>query len=45
MRAALTSQISVLSAVTESMAASTDAPLTEATLAGSVVTLTLSEEI
>ena len=39
--AALTSQISV-SAVTESIAASTDAPLTEATLAGSVVTLTLS---
>ena len=39
--AALTSQISV-SAVTESVAASTDAALTEATLAGSVVTLTLS---
>ena len=39
--AALTSQISV-PAVTESVAASTDAPLTEATLDESVVTLTLS---
>ena len=39
--AALTSQISV-PAVTESVTASTDAPLTEATLDESVVTLTLS---
>ena len=39
--AALTSQISV-TAVTESVTASTDAPLTEATLDESVVTLTLS---
>ena len=39
--AALTSQISV-PAVTESIAASTDAPLTEASLDESVVTLTLS---
>ena len=39
--AALTSQMSV-TAVTESVTASTDAPLTEATLDESVVTLTLS---
>jgi len=38
---ALTAQLSV-PAVTESLAASTDAPLTEATLHGSVVTLTLT---